>query len=106
MMRRSRGLEWGIENPVVRLVLYQGLAFTVFLIAGFACFLVEIGRRLRAGAAIPFIYFLVVANSYESISNKTIMLAQFLVLMLVMFDPRRTDDARTTALSTGNVRTP
>lgn len=105
-MRRSRGLEWGIENPVVRLVLYQGLAFTVFLIAGFACFLVEIGRRLRAGAAIPFIYFLVVANSYESISNKTIMLAQFVVLMLVMFDPRRAGNARTMALSTSNGRTP
>lgn len=98
-MRRSRGLEWGIENPVVRLVLYQGLAFTTFLIAGFACFLIEVGRRLRPGAAIPFIFFLIVANSYESLSNKTIILGHFVVLMLVMFAPRRADRGGTMASS-------
>ena len=31
------------------------------------------------------IFFLVIINSYESISNKTLGLAQFVVLLLVMF---------------------
>ena len=40
---------------------------------------------MRSGAAIPLIFFLIVINSFESISNKTIMLGQFVVLMLAMF---------------------
>jgi hypothetical protein len=31
------------------------------------------------------IFFLVIINSYESISNKTVGLAQFVVLLLAMF---------------------
>jgi hypothetical protein len=86
-IRRTHGLEWGIENPVVRLLLYQGAAITAFLVAGFILYLVEIGRRLRPGAAMPFVFFLIVINSYESIANKSIMLGQFVVLMMVMFRP-------------------
>jgi hypothetical protein len=84
-LRTSRGLEQGIENPVVRLLLYQGVVFTTFLIAGFVLFLVEIARRLRPGYAMTMIFFLVIINSYESISNKTVGLAQFVVLLLAMF---------------------
>ena len=84
-LRTSRGLEQGIENPVVRLLLYQGVVFTTFLIAGFTLFLIEIARRLRPGYAMAMIFFLVIINSYESIANKTLGLAQFVVLLLVMF---------------------
>jgi len=84
-MRNSRGLEWGIENPVVRLLLYQGVVFTTFLIAGFVLFLVEIARRLAPGYGLAMVFFLVIINSYESISNKTVGLAQFIVLLLAMF---------------------
>jgi hypothetical protein len=84
-IRRSVGLEWGIENPVVRLLLYQGVIFTTFLIAGFTLFLIEITGRLGPGYAMPLIFYLVIINSYESISNKTVALSQFVVLMLAMF---------------------
>jgi len=84
-IRRTHGLEWGVENPVVRLLLYQGVVFSAFLIAGFVLFLIELGWRMRPGAAIPFAFFLIVINSFESISNKTIMLGQFVILMLAMF---------------------
>jgi hypothetical protein len=83
-IRLTMGLEWGIENPVVRLVLYQGVIFTVFLVAGFTLFLIEIARRLRPGSAMAFIFFLIVTNSYESIANKSLVLPQFVVLMLAM----------------------
>lgn len=84
-IRRTRGLEWGIENPLVRLILYQGLAFTIIILVGFVLFLFEIVRRSRSGTMLPVAFFLLVANSYESIGNKSIMLAQFVVLILVMF---------------------
>ena len=73
----------------MRLLLYQGAAVTAFLVAGFILYLVEIGRRLRPGAALPFVFFLIVINSYESIANKSIMLGQFVVLMMVMFRPHQ-----------------
>ena len=84
-LRTSRGLEQGIENPIVRLLLYQGVVFTSFLIAGFTLFLIEIARRVRPGYGMAMIFFLVIISSYESIANKTIGLAQFVVLLLVMF---------------------
>jgi hypothetical protein len=84
-IRRTHGLEWGVENPVVRLLLYQGVVFSAFLVVGFVLFLIELGRRMRSGAAMPFAFFLIVINSFESISNKTVMLGQFVVLMLAMF---------------------
>jgi hypothetical protein len=87
-IRRTHGLEWGIENPVIRLLLYQGVAITTFLMVGFVLFLTEIGRQLRRGSAMPFIFFLIVINSYESISNKSIMFGQFVVLMIVMFNDK------------------
>jgi hypothetical protein len=84
-IRRTMGLEWGIENPVVRLLLYQGVIFTSFLLAGFVLFLFEIARSLRPGYAMAFVFFIIVINSYESISNKSASLARFAILMLTMF---------------------
>jgi len=84
-LRTSRGLEQGIENPVIRLLLYQGVVFTTFLIVGFTLFLIEIARRLRSGYGMAMIFFLVIISSYESIANKTVGLAQFVVLLLAMF---------------------
>jgi hypothetical protein len=88
-LRTSRGLEQGIENPVIRLLLYQGVVFTTFLIVGFTLFVIEIARRLRPGYGMAMIFFLVIISSYESIANKTVGLAQFVVLLLVMFPKAR-----------------
>jgi hypothetical protein len=84
-IRRPLGLELGIENPIVRLVLYQGAIFSAFLIVGLILFLVGITRRLRPGYAMALVSFVIIVNSYESISNKTVGLAQFIVLMVAMF---------------------
>jgi hypothetical protein len=84
-IRQTHGLELGIENPIVRLVLYQGVAVTTFLVVGFILFMIELARRLRPGTAIPFIFFAIISNAYESISNKSTLLAIFVVLMTTMF---------------------
>ena len=84
-IRRSLGLELGIENPAVRLLLYQGAIFTGFLIVGLTLFIIEIVHRLRPGYGMALIAFVIIVNSYESISNKTVGLAQFIVLMIAMF---------------------
>jgi len=93
-IRRTMGLEWGIENPIVRLMLYQGAIFTFFLAAGLVLFLVEIGRSLRPGSAMAFVFFAIVVNSYESISNKSLTLARFAILMIVMFHSATAASAR------------
>jgi len=93
-IRRTMGLEWGIENPIVRLMLYQGAIFTFFLAAGLMLFLVEIGRSLRPGSAMAFVFFAIVVNSYESISNKSLTLARFAILMIVMFHSATAASAR------------
>ena len=84
----------GYRKSAVRLLLYQGVVFTIFLIAGFTLFLIGIARRLRPGYAMAMIFFLVIINSYESISNKTIGLAQFVVLLLTMFPKAEARTAR------------
>jgi len=84
-IRRTLGLELGIENPVVRFALYQGAIFTGFLVVGLVLFLIEIVRRLRPGYGMALLAFVIIVNSYESISNKTVGLAQFVVLLIAMF---------------------
>lgn len=84
-LRRSEGLEWGIENPVVRLLLYQGVAFTTFIVAGFALFLRDLARHTRPGILMPLLSFLIIVNTFESIANKTQILARFVMILLVLF---------------------
>jgi hypothetical protein len=97
-IQRASGLEWGIENPLIRLVLYQGVAFTTMMVAGFVLFIRELARRLQGNTTLPFVFFLVVVNSYESISGKTLSFTHFVVLMLVMFEYRPQRAARQSTL--------
>ncbi len=101
-LRSSDGLALGVENPIIRMVLYQGAAVTLFMTAGVTLFLVEMRRRLSAGTAMVFFFFVIVMNSFESIANKTTMLAQFAVLMLVMF--HRYGDRPSAATMAGSKR--
>ena len=76
-IRRTNGLEWGIENPIVRTLLYQGAGLTILLFAALGYFLFDLRRKLRPGTALPILYFLVIINSFESVANRTLTLAQF-----------------------------
>jgi hypothetical protein len=84
-IRRAEGLELGIENPIIRFVLYQGILATSALMIGFVLFMRELVRTLRAGYGLPLIFFLWTIMSFESLSSKGTLLAQFVILMTVMF---------------------
>lgn len=86
-LRRINGLEWGIENPVIRTLLYQGAFMTALLTIGVALFLWEIARHCRRGIALPMIAFVVLANTFESLGGKTTLLAKFAILLLALYRP-------------------
>jgi hypothetical protein len=96
-IRRTNGLEWGIENPIVRTLLYQGAGLTILLFAALGYFLFDLRRKLRPGTALPILYFLVIINSFESVANRTLTLAQFAMIMLTMFEWRRQPPERALA---------
>ena len=88
-LRRIDGLEWGIENPVIRTLLYHGAVVTAALTVAVTLFLVELARRCRRGIALPMIAFLVLINTFESIGGKTTLLTKFVVLLIALY--RRPD---------------
>lgn len=86
-LRRISGLEWGIENPIIRMVLYQGVFMTTLLTLAVVLFMTEVVRRCRTGTALPVLAFAILLNTSESIAGKTTLVMKFAVLMLVMFRP-------------------
>lgn len=86
-LRRMHGLEWGIENPVVRMVLYQGVFMTALLTLAVVLFVAEIVRRCRPGTFLPVLGFALLLNTSESIASKTTVLAKFAILMVALYRP-------------------
>ncbi|MCJ2038034.1 VpsF family polysaccharide biosynthesis protein [Methylobacterium sp. J-059] len=102
-LRRMYGLEWGIENPIVRSLLYNGVAMTVLLIVAIALFLYEVARQCRHGVFLPILAFVVLINTFESIGGKTTLLAKFALMLLVLY-PRRPLSASPSPASSGPAR--
>jgi hypothetical protein len=84
-LRRVNGLMSGIENPIVRTILYQGAILTGIMIVALGFFLYELMRTSRRGMALPMLGFLIVINTFESLGSKSTLLAKFAVMMLVLF---------------------
>lgn len=85
--RRISGLEWGIENPIVRMMLYQGVLMTVLITAAVTAFVVEVVRRCRPGTWLPVLGFVILVNASESLAGKTTLLAKFAILLLALYRP-------------------
>ena len=86
-LRRVSGLEWGIENPVVRMLLYQGAFMTALITLAVVLFVAEIVRRCRPGTVLPVLGFALLVNTSESLASKTTLLAKFAILMLALYRP-------------------
>lgn len=90
-LRRVSGLRLGIENPVVKTVLYQGIALTALLIFAVGWFCREIVVNTRRGTMLPLLAFIVIINTFESVGTKATLLAKFAALMLILFRTDGTD---------------
>ena len=83
--RRIFGLALGIENPIVRTVLYQGAIVTGLLMVALGLFFRELARDARRSMAVPLLAFLIVINTFESISGKSTMLAETAIMLIVLY---------------------
>ncbi|TPL68834.1 hypothetical protein FJ950_18975 [Mesorhizobium sp. B2-3-14] len=88
-LRRINGLEQGIENPIIRLLLYQGAFFTLLLFFGFALFMHEVARRCHPGIWLPMLGWLILLNTSESLASKTTLMTKFVVIALALYRPVR-----------------
>ncbi len=88
-LRRTYGLEQGIENPIVRLVLYQGGFITILLIGVLVLFFRELIRDRDYAVFWPILVMIPVLNASESIAVKTTILAKVVIILLTMFPPRQ-----------------
>lgn len=88
-LRRINGLEQGIENPIIRLVLYQGAFFTLLLFLGFVLFMHEVARRCHPGIWLTMLGWLILLNTSESLASKTTLMTKFVVIALVLYRPVR-----------------
>jgi hypothetical protein len=86
-LRRVSGLEWGIENPIVKNILYQGVAITLLLVVAVVLFLREIVARCGRGVWLPMLAFSIFLMTSETIGGKTTLLAKFAVILLSMYRP-------------------
>jgi hypothetical protein len=90
-MRRISGLEWGIENPIIHMLLYQGVFITAVVAAGFVLFIIEVLRQTRGATLLPLAAFLILINSAESVAAKTTIMTKFALMMVVLFPKYLTD---------------
>jgi hypothetical protein len=84
-LRRVSGLEWGIENPIVKTVLYQGIFTAILLTTAVVLFLREITERCQSGVWLPVLAFSILLMTAETIGGKTTLLAKFVVIVLSMY---------------------
>ncbi len=83
--RRIFGLALGIENPIVRSVLYQGAVVTGLLMVALGFFFAELTRDARRSMALPLLAFLIVINTFESVAGKSTMLAETALMLVVLY---------------------
>ncbi|WP_214475163.1 VpsF family polysaccharide biosynthesis protein [Mesorhizobium sp. dw_380] len=88
-LRRINGLEQGIENPIIRMVIYQGIVFTLLMAFAFALFMREVARHCHPGIWLPMLGWLLLLNTSESIASKTAILTKVVVMALALYRPAR-----------------
>jgi hypothetical protein len=84
-LRRVNGLEWGIENPVIDMMLYQGVLITIMMFIAVVGFLIELGRSGGRGVWLPILAFSILLNTSESIASKSTMISKLVILALCLY---------------------
>lgn len=83
--RRIHGLALGIENPIVRMVLYNGAFVTAVMTVALILFMREIVRSAHAGVWLPVLAVVIMLLSAETIASKTTYLSKFAIIILVLY---------------------
>jgi hypothetical protein len=87
--RRVNGLEMGIENPIVKTLLYHGILITLLMTVAMVAFLWDIARRCSRSVWLPTLSFVILVMTSESIAGKTTALSKYAILLLVLYRPAR-----------------
>ncbi|WP_438451100.1 hypothetical protein, partial [Listeria monocytogenes] len=77
----SFGLEWGIENPLVHISIYQGVFVTALIVLGLLLIFGEAFKRLEPRAIFPMIVYLLLINSFGSFAGRFLNMTIFLILI-------------------------
>jgi hypothetical protein len=86
-LRRIYGLEWGIENPIVRMVLYQGGAVAFLILISVVLFFRELLRDRERGYGLAILAMAILLNTSESIAAKTTFVAKIVMVVVCLFRP-------------------
>jgi hypothetical protein len=84
----SFGIEIGIENNWLALLFQYGAWMTFFFSCGLFALFWEFWRRGHKGITLLFVYFLIVISSAIGLATKTMIFAQFSLLLLFLFERR------------------
>lgn len=84
-LRRIYGLTLGIENPLINFALYDGALLTIALAIALFFFLREISRRANGVMWPPMLMFVLLINTFESISSKTTLITKFVVVVICLY---------------------
>jgi hypothetical protein len=87
-LRRHLGLEQGVENPFIRMTLYQGGLLMALVFASLVWFFRELLRGRGVAALAPVIAMAVLLNASESISVKTNFLDKLVLIFVCLFPLR------------------
>ena len=84
-LRRTYGLEAGIENPILSLTLYHGAFMMALTMITLGWLLFEVKRDCERGSWLPLIAFFILINTFESVATKTTLVGKFIIIMLCMY---------------------
>ncbi len=95
-LRRIYGLEWGIENPIVKIALYDGVLVAALMTVAVVFFLRALARRAGSGVWLPMTALAILLLSSESVAGKTMFLAKATAIVLCLVPPlwRRSSGAK------------
>lgn len=82
----SFGIEIGIENNWLALLFKYGGWMAAFFSCGLFALFWEFWRRGHKGVTLIFVYFLIVISSAIGLATKTMIFAEFSILLLFLFE--------------------
>jgi Na+-transporting methylmalonyl-CoA/oxaloacetate decarboxylase beta subunit len=78
-------LEWGIENPLIHISIYQGVVVAALIVLGLLLMFAELVKRLEPQVIFPMILYFLLVNSFGSFAGRFLNLTMFLIVISALF---------------------